>query len=140
MTDAAWFFPALGSLAVGPNVILSYIGQETRNNSTVQHLQAYVYQPTPAVMFPGPQQLSTINFYLDSATLLPVAATFNTHPDNNPGTNIPVEIDFLSYQTISGANVPTHIQQYLQGTLTVDLTISSASFNTGIPLSDFSIN
>src|SRR5216683_7094811 len=29
-TDAVWFFPALGSLAVGPNVVLSYIGQESR--------------------------------------------------------------------------------------------------------------
>src|SRR5947207_13419920 len=25
-TDAAWFFPALGSLAGGPNIVLSYIG------------------------------------------------------------------------------------------------------------------
>jgi len=32
-TDAVWFFPALGSLAAGPNVVLSYIGQETRNGA-----------------------------------------------------------------------------------------------------------
>ena len=29
-TDADWFFPLLGSLA-GPNIVLSYIGAETRN-------------------------------------------------------------------------------------------------------------
>jgi hypothetical protein len=57
-TDAVWFFPVLGSLAAGPNVVLSYVGQETRNGNTVQHIQSYVYQ---SVVLPGPnpQQLST---------------------------------------------------------------------------------
>jgi hypothetical protein len=36
--DAVWFFPALGSLAAGPNVVLSYTGQESRNGGTVQHI------------------------------------------------------------------------------------------------------
>jgi hypothetical protein len=139
-TDAAWFFPVLGSLAAGPNVVLTYVGQETRNGEAVQHIQSYVYQANSAGVNPSPQQLSTMDFYLDAATLMPVAIIFNAHPDNNASTNLPTEVDFSNYQIFNGILVPTHIQRFLQGNVLVDITISSASFNTGLPISDFAIN
>jgi len=138
-TDAVWFFPALGSLTVGPNIVLSYIGQETRNGQSVQHVQSYVYQSSQSPA-PSPQQLSMIDFYLDATTLLPTAVTFNAHPDNNAGSNIAIEIDFSQYQAFNGATVPMHIQKYVQGTLVIDLTISSVAFNSGLQLSTFTIN
>lgn len=139
-TDAVWFFPALGSLAAGPGVVLSYVGQETRNGATVQHLQSYVYQPNPNGTNPSPQQLSAMDFYLDATSFLPVAIVFSAHPDNAASTNMPVEVDFSNYQALNGILVPTRIQKYLQGNVLVDITISGASFNTGLPLSDFAIN
>jgi hypothetical protein len=137
-TDAVWFFPVLGSLAAGPNVVLSYIGQETRNGESVQHIRSYVYQSNPP---PGisTQQLSTMDFYLDATSLLPVATVFNSYT-NTGNTSISVEVDFSNYQSLSGALVPTHIQRYSQGNLLTDVTVSGASFNTGLPLSLFSIN
>jgi hypothetical protein len=141
LTDAVWFFPALGSLAGSSNIVFSYVGQETRNGAAVQHVQTYVFQPSPSASRVNVlQQLSTMDFYLDATTFLPSAITFSMHPDNDTGTNIPVEIDFSNYQAFSGAQVPTHIQKYLQGTLLIDLSVSAATFNTGIPLSDFTIN
>ncbi len=136
-TDAVWFFPALGSLAAGPNVVLSYIGQESRSGVTVQHVQSYQYLTG---QFPSPQQLSTMDFYLDANTFLPVALTFNAHPDNDANTDLLVEVDFSSYQAISGVVVPLHIQKYQQGNLMVDVSISGASFNTGLSLSIFALN
>jgi hypothetical protein len=140
-TDAVWFFPVLGSLAAGSNVVLSYIGPETWNGQSVQHIQSYVYEQYPySGPSPSPQQLTTMDFYLNATTLVPVAVTFNAHPDTNAGTNISLEVDFSNYQVISGVLVPTHIQRYRQNTLEIDLTVTSASFNTGISLSNFSIN
>jgi len=140
-TDPVWFFPALGSLAAGPNVVLSYIGQETRNGGIVQHIQSYFYDPNwPVGVTPTDQQLSTMDFYLDATALLPVAVTFNAHPDNNASTNLLVEIDFTNYQNVNGALVPMHVQQYSQGNLSVDLVLTGASFNTGLPLSIFAIS
>jgi hypothetical protein len=49
-------------------------------------------------------------------------------------------VDFSNYQVVGGVTVPMHIQKYVQGTLTVDLTVSSATFNTGLALSKFSVN
>jgi hypothetical protein len=122
-TDAVWFFPVLGSLAAGPNVVLSYLGEETRNEESVQHLQSYIYQPNQPKTTPSPQLLSTMDFYLDATTLLPAAVTFNVHPDNGAATSLLVEVDFSNYQAL-GAVVPTHIQRYQQGNLMVDITVS----------------
>jgi hypothetical protein len=140
-TDPVWFFPALGSLSFGPNVVLSYIGQETRNGGTVQHIQSYAYQPDwPSLPGPTLQQLSTMDIYLDATSFLPVAVTFNAHPDNTPATNLLVEVDFSDYQIIGGVRVPMHIQKYHQGNLMIDLVVSGAMFNTGLPISTFTIN
>jgi hypothetical protein len=138
-TDAVWFFPVLGSLAAGPNVVLSYVGPTTWNGESVQQIQSYVYQSTQSGLTPSPQQLSTMNFYLDATTLLPVAVTLNAHPDNAT-TNLLVEVDFSNYQTVSGVVVPMHIQKYQQGNLMVDVVVTAASFNTGLSLSIFTIN
>jgi hypothetical protein len=139
-TDAVWFFPVLGSLAAGPNVVLSYIGLETRNGESVQHIESYVYQSNPLGLTPTPQQLSTMDFYLDATTFLPAAVTFNAHPDNSAATNLLDEVDFSNYQTISGMVIPMHIQRYQQGNLMVDVVVTAASFNTGLSLSIFAIN
>lgn len=140
-TDAVWFYPVLGSLAAGPGVMLSYIGQETRRGQSVQHVQSYVYQgyqySGPGV---SPQQLTTMDFYLDASTLLPAAVVFNAHLDKYASTNVPVEIDFTNYESMAGIVIPAHIQRFVQNTLQADLTVTGASINTGIPLSEFAIN
>jgi len=140
-TDAVWFFPVLGSLAAGPNVVLSYVGQETRNAETVQHIQSYIYDPNwPAGVIPTDQQMSTMDFYLDATTLLPSGILFNGHPDNSANTNLPIEIDFSDYQNIAGVVVPMHIQKYSQGNLFLDVELSGATFNTGLSLTLFAIS
>lgn len=139
-TDPAWFFGPLSSLAGGGNVTFVYVGQEFFNGATTQHIQTF--QPGPASTGPGPSQqtLSTMDFYLDAASLLPTAICFNAHPDSDANTNIPIEVDFSSYQSIGGIQVPTKIQRFLQGSLTLDLTITSAVVNSNLNLAAFAIN
>ena len=137
-TDAAWFAPQLTVLSQlsNPNLTLSYIGQETRAGVPVQHLH-FAFQPAVADPTGLIQGLSTEEVYLDASTFLPVAFSFNTHPDNDAGTNIPVEIDFSNYQQVNGVQIPFHVQKFLNGTLFLDVTIQSAVLNSGIPTSDF---
>jgi len=139
LTDPVWFFPALGSLAASPNIVLSYIDQETRNGVAVEHLRSYLLQngqsPDPLM-----QRLSTMDFYLNASTLLPMSVIFTTHPDNNAIVSLPVEVDFSGYQTLEGVAVPMHIQRYLQGHLEDDIVVSTAAFNTGLSVSSFSVN
>jgi hypothetical protein len=138
LTDAAWFIPQLTVLSQlsKPNLIISYVGPETRAEVAVQHLhfaiQSASVDPTGLL-----QGLSAEEVYLDASTFLPVAVSFNTHPDSDAGTNIPVEIDFSSYQQVNGVQIPFHVQKFLNGSLFLDVTIQSAVLNSGIPQSDF---
>jgi hypothetical protein len=133
-TDAVWFFPALSSLALAnPNAVLNYVGQETRNGASVQHLRSYLYLPTQ----PLAQQSSTMDFYLDSVSFLPVAIVFNVHPDSNGGVNLPTEVDFSQYQVVNGVRVPFHIQRSLNSSVALDIVVTSAAINSGLPDSDF---
>jgi len=141
MTDAVWFFPALGSLTGGPNIVLSYVGPETRNGQSVQHLRSCHYQtPSPNTPDLTEQQLSTMDFYLDAASSLPVAVVFNQHPDDNARVNIPIEVDYSNYQPISGVLVPMHIQKSMNGAPLLDVTLTGVVFNSGLALSEFSVN
>jgi hypothetical protein len=76
--------------------------------------------------------------YLDSSTLLPSFVNFSIHPDNNAGIDIPVEIQFSDYRMVNGAQVPFHIQKYVNGSLFFDFQSSSVVINSGISLSAFS--
>jgi len=76
---------------------------------------------------------------LDAATLLPIAITFNVHPDVDANINIPVEVDFSNYQLLNGLAVPLHVQQYLQGGLFLDAVFTNVVVNSGLPDSDFVI-
>jgi hypothetical protein len=140
LADPVWFFPALGSLSARPNEILSYVGWETRNGSAVQHIRSYVYMPSPSTRSSAIQQLRGMDFYLDSATHLPVATVFNTHSDNAADSNIAIEIDFQNYRQIDGVQVPMHIRRFVQGRLLADISLDTASFNTGLSLSTFAID
>lgn len=144
MTDPVWFFPALGSLAAGKGTVLSYVGQENRNGESVFHLKSHWCDSIPCDSSTLQlQQLSVMDFYLDAASILPVAVTFDTHPDNNSNNvpwNIPVEIDFSDYQAISGVQVPMHIQKMVGGAPRMDIHLTGATFNSGLTLSTFSTN
>jgi hypothetical protein len=140
-TDAAWFFPALSSISgLDSAVVLTYVGLESRNGISVQHLQSYRYvsakKSSTTLLI---QDESTIDFYLDAMSLLPVSIIFNVHPNNSSSVNIPVEVDFSNYQATNGAQVPRHIQQYVEGTLALDLVVTGVTLNSGLPDSDFNI-
>ena len=153
VTDAAWFFPALtvANILSSQNYVLSYAGQVTHDGATVLHVTAVEQFPqlaasastTPAP--PGPplaqmmQHLSQMDFYLDPNSLLPVALDFTQHPDNNALIDLPVEIRFSEYQSVSGAVVPMDVQKFLNFGLVLDLQLTNATTNSGLSTSTFAV-
>ncbi len=120
MTDSSWFFPAL--------------------TQPVQHLQ--IWQASTFQMpahVPTPQHLSQMDLFLDSTTLLPAALAFNTHPDTDMGLDIPIEIRFSDYRLVNGAQVPFHVQKFLNNSLVLDLQFQTTAMNTGLTAAAFSI-
>ncbi len=141
-TDASWFFPTLTLEAIyaDPQVAVSYLGPDTSKGATMLHLQA-------ARLLPGQsastttliQTLSSMDIYFDPQSFLPLVLDFNTHPDTDANTNLPVEIQYGNFQNTNGALVPFHIQKFVQRTLLLDLTVSNVLVNSGVPASEFTL-
>src|SRR4029077_19079239 len=138
----SWFFPALtlNRWLSTPAYSISLVGQESRNGGTVEHVTvSLTASGLPADDSATFQHLSQMEIYLDSASGLPIALTFNTHPDNNLLLDIPVEIRFSDYITVNGVQVPFHVQKYLNNNLMLDIQLQAATLNTGLTASAFAI-
>jgi hypothetical protein len=141
MSDAGWF-PAftLGELISTSTTVLTYVGQETRNEASVIHISS-------AQIFPGisgdsaslalVRHLTQVEIYLDPTTFLPVSYVFNSHPDNNALLDIPTEIRYSNYQNSGGTQIPLRVQKFMNNTLVVDLQFQNASLNTGLTAAQF---
>ncbi len=141
---APWFMPALlvqEWLRPANKVTLVSATNEVRDGQNVIHIDAYRLPSGQFDALTGNylRQASTADLYLDANTLLPLYLDFMAHPDNDELTDFPVTIAFQGYRSVNGVQIPFHIQKYLQRSLLLDLTLSSAAINVGVPQSDFAI-
>jgi hypothetical protein len=132
-TDASWFFPALSFLTqtAAPNFFFKYVGQEQHGGTTVQHLRVFQLGSVDSSGDLRSSTLSTTDFYLDATSFLPVAMAFKVHADNDMNTDIPVEIRFGGYQGVNGVQIPFHIQRMFNGTIVLDISVTSTTINSG---------
>jgi len=141
LNDPGWFPAfALSSLLSAPNAVITYVGPETHNGQSVIHVISS--QQFPALSGNGAtlmQHLSQTDIFLDPNTNLPVALAFNIHPDNNALLDIPVEIRFSDYRPVNGAQIPFHVQKFLNNSLMLDLQFQTATLNSGLSASLFSL-
>ncbi|MHB8753413.1 MAG: hypothetical protein ACYC92_00415 [Candidatus Acidiferrales bacterium] len=140
-TDPSWFLPTflVGRVLSNPGYAVSSADAETLDGVAVEHIAIFQQysgsQQLPSLV----QGLSKIDIYLNSSNLLPSAIAFNIHPDNNALTNIPLRVEFSNYKASQGAQVPCHIQKFINNGLVLDLVLGTVQFNTGLSASDFSI-
>ena len=80
-----------------------------------------------------------MDFYLDATTLLPVAISFDVHPDNDGNADLLTEVEFSDHQNVNGVLVPMRIRKYVQGNLLLDITVSNVALNTGLGLAEFAV-
>lgn len=73
--------------------------------------------------------LSTTDIGLDTVSLLPAVLAYSVHPDNGAPVSIAIEIHYSDYRTVSGVQIPFHIQRYVNGFLQLDILVSSAAVN-----------
>ncbi len=141
-TDAGWFFPTFGSAFVSNQSLqITYVGQETLDGISVQHIQVNRIVPGDANGTPSSlvSHLSQVDLYFDAQSYLPVQSEFNIHPDNDAGIDIPVVVKYSDYRSVSGTQMPFHIQKYIQNGLQLDVQLSSATVNSGLTSSQFQV-
>lgn len=131
-TDAVWFFPALSLLSdySDPTLVFNDLGQVQYSGGYAEHIQTY---RSIAGLPPEEQQVmqhfSTVDYYLDSQSALPVAMRFFLHGDHGALFDVPVSVVFSQYQSVSGIQVPFQVIQLLNGSPLLQITVTSASPN-----------
>lgn len=139
---ADWFFPAftLQAALADPTWGVVFAVQQALDQTPVNHLVLYRLVPgQPPSATALIERLTTVDVYLDAASGLPLALGFDVHPDGDASTDLPVQIRFSDYHAVSGVQVPFRIRKFLQGGLVLDMAVSSAAFNTGLPDSLFAV-
>jgi hypothetical protein len=131
-TDAVWFFPALSLLAdyADPNLVFTDLGQQQYQGGSVEHIQ--VYRTVSGLSQYDLQVLammSTVDYYLDSQTALPVGMAFSTHADNDLNVGIPVVLVFTGYTSVSGVQVPMQVVKVVNGTTVLQISVANVSLS-----------
>jgi hypothetical protein len=142
LTEPAWFFPAFAIARRLSTLghVATYVGRESHNGQAVEHLSVSQTSPFPVISKGlSFEHLSQVDFFLDSTTLLPAAITFNIHPDRDAGLDLPVEVRFSDYRAVNGAQVPHHVQKFLNNSLILDFQADSVTLNSGLSASSFSL-
>jgi hypothetical protein len=138
LSEPAWFFPAfaIARRLSNSDYVATYVGQEKYEGKNLEHISVSqgISVQTPAG-FPSFGHLTQVDFFLDSTTLLPSSISFNIHPDDNAGLDIPIEIRFSDYRAVGGSQVPYHVQKYLNNSLALDFQAETVALNTGFSAS-----
>src|SRR5262249_6025086 len=142
IADSSWFFTpfALGRFLGSFSYSVSSATQETKSGQAVLHITVVQQFPNlPSEIAAQMRHLSQMDIFLDASTLLPVALAYATHPDNDMGLDIPIEIRYSDYRKVNGVQVPFRVQKYLNNGLALDLQLQSVAINSGLSASDFSL-
>lgn len=127
-TATVWFLPQLALQGNGQQAKLNV---QSTDATHVRHQVAFPSevassQPAAAALYSRIQKWSQTDLTLDPATALPSTLKYMIHPDDNSFLNINVEIHYSQYRNISGVELPTHIERYINGSLQLSLDIDSA--------------
>ncbi len=141
LSEPSWFFPAhaVSHALSASGYVVNYIGHETKDSLAVEHLAFYQKKSGSSHAELLMQRLTQADIWLDSSTLLPVAMAFNIHPDNDAGLDIPIEVRFSGYRLVNGAQIPFHIQRFINNGLALDLQFETAVINSGLSSAAFTL-
>jgi len=131
-SSSSWFCPviALSQLVTSTNLNIQFIGEVQKDGATLQHFTSTAVQAGTGAPYTLAAHLSQVDIYLNPQTQMPVLFDFTIHPDNDAGTDIPVEIQFGNYTKVEGVWIPYTIQKYVNSTLVLTLQVQSASIGS----------
>jgi hypothetical protein len=131
---ALWFLPAMSlqSQLLQANLFVSDqgIGTVGASGNTYRHLQGqFSFSGLPSAVANDLTLQSTADLGLDPTTMLPIVMAYSVRPDDGTPAAIAMEIDYADYRMVNGVQVPFSIQRYVNGSLQLAITVTSAQIN-----------
>lgn len=129
--------PLLSALFSTTDVAMHYVGPETVNGTSVQHVQIWnTFASKPRIL----QRLASFSmrdFWFDSSSGLPVKVAYERRSGGGAVAAIPVEIYLSRYKATGGVAYPFEIKKSYDGTPWQTITIQNVSFNVGLTADQF---
>jgi hypothetical protein len=115
-----------------------YVGQETLNGMTVQHIQLWnTFASNPHLEQLAP--FSTRDIWFSSANGLPLKIAYTRRAGGGAMPSFPVEVTFANYTNVSGVLYPFQISKSYNGTPWEAIAIQTVAFNTGLTDAQFQV-
>jgi len=129
-----WFMP---TLSLQPSLLPSDLGVADLGMGTVgavantcRHLQSQLtLSGSPDPVSTDIAQMSKTDIGIAPNSLLPEVLVYSARPDGGAAIAIAVEVHFSDYRTVAGVQIPFLIQRYVNGSLQLELHLSSAEIN-----------
>lgn len=115
----------LGLGKVGPSTV--YIIDQSREDASGQARKS------------GFNQLTLVEYLIDSTTFLPLRVRFFSRADNDMASKIMVESEYSDYRRIANITVPFQMDRYLRGQKTATLKITNILLNNGLREDEFRV-
>jgi hypothetical protein len=137
--DAIWFLPAI-TMQAGAGASDDNASATAAPDGKIVHIH---HERHPAgVRDIGTAKLlahlSAVELDIDATSGLPLELNFATHPDNDAGTDLPVQVQFSDYRSVNGVTIPFHIQKFINNSLVLDLQISTVQVQLASSLASLS--
>jgi len=148
LVDAAWFCPTLvlgkmnralpGQMVTAASALSS--AGENRDRLHVERQPLSVAANLSGEAAEHLQRASRFDLDLDPATSLPAEMKFSAHPDNDISQEIPVRVVYSDYRSVNGAQIPFHVQKFLNNSLVLEIQLETASVNSGLTAAAFTVS
>lgn len=130
--------PLLVNALSNPDESYKYVGKETLNSASVQHMQMWSsFASVPA--FQPLANCSIYDIWVDSSTYLPVKISFKNWWGRGATPRPQYDVFFSNYEKVGGVLYPFSIKKSLDSTPWETITIGNVAFNTGLIDSDFPV-
>ncbi len=130
--------PLIANLLNDPDTSCQYIGLESLNGVSLQHIRTWdSFTSQPAMQ--SLAGFSTRDFWIDANSGLLQRISYTQRPGSGAIVGVPVDVFFSNYQASSGVLYPYTIQKSLNGTPWATVTIQTVSFNNGLTDSNFPV-
>jgi outer membrane lipoprotein-sorting protein len=141
ISQRAWAFPffsdlcALSDAAVG----FQYVATETLNGNLAHRVEIIRSYSSSDPMSSLRNRVAHLTVWVSATTWLPMQIQFNRVSDDNPTAIRSLVRTFSDYRVVNGLAIPFRQEQFAAGQLLQKLQLTSVSFNTGLPDSEFAL-
>jgi hypothetical protein len=133
-----FLLPVISGVLANSDACYQYIGLETLNGASAQHIRVWnSFNSTASMQFLS--SFTNLDLWVDPTSGLPTQVSFVSRSGGGSAPKIPITVSYSNYQSVNGVLYPHQIQQTVNGTLWATVTIQSVIFNSGLSDSNFPV-